>query len=139
MAALHTFCLTVMCWSASRFLVSVTEEEEKLTEKKFKRKKDPGFRNQVPEETSPYLLLGAQDQGLCAEQDQRPSGSTGTSFGNCQEMGSRMVRACHTTTASPKLSCRAPWKMGDAVVSRGNAGWTTSKDGHPSPCQNCLQ
>ena len=25
-------------------------------------KKDPGFRNQVHEETSPYLLLGAQDQ-----------------------------------------------------------------------------
>ena len=27
--------------------------------------------------------------------------------------------------------------MGDAVVSRGNAGWTTLKSGHPCPCQSC--
>ena len=39
-------------------------------------KKDPGFQNQVPEETSLYLLLGAQDQRLGAEQDQLPCGST---------------------------------------------------------------
>ena len=30
-------------------------------------KLDPGFRNQAHEETSPYLLLGAQDQRLSAE------------------------------------------------------------------------
>ena len=45
----------------------------------------------------------------------------------------------HATTASPKSSFRAPWRMCDAVVSRGNAGWTTSKSGHSCPCQNCLQ
>ena len=28
---------------------------------------------------------------------------------------------------------------GDAVVGSGNAGWTTSKGGHPCPCQNCSQ
>ena len=44
----------------------------------------------------------------------------------------------HATTASPKPSFRAPWRVGDAVVGRGNAGWTTSKSGHPCPCQNCL-
>ena len=33
----------------------------------------------------------------------------------------------HTTTASPKPSFRAPWSMGDTVVGRGNAGWTTQK------------
>ena len=27
----------------------------------------------------------------------------------------------------------------DAVVSRWNAGWTASKNGHPSSCQNCSQ
>ena len=44
----------------------------------------------------------------------------------------------HATTASPKSSFRAPWRVGaDAVVSRGKAGWTTSKSGHPCPCQNC--
>ena len=32
-------------------------------------KKDPGFRNQVHAETSPQLLLGAQDYQLGAEQD----------------------------------------------------------------------
>ena len=46
--------------------------------------------------TSPYLLLGAQDQRLGAEQDQLPSGSTGTSSGNCQETETCMVPACHT-------------------------------------------
>ena len=48
------------------------------------------------EESSPYLLLGAQDQRLGAEQDQLPCGSTGTSSGKCQEAETRMVRACHT-------------------------------------------
>ena len=43
------------------------------------------------------------------------------------------------TTASPKPSFSAPWRMDDAVVGRGNAGWTTSKSGHPCSCQNCSQ
>ena len=59
-------------------------------------KKDPDFRNQMPEETSPQLILGAQDQRLGAEQDQLLCGSTGTSSGNCQEMETCMVRACPT-------------------------------------------
>ena len=33
---------------------------------------DPDFQNQVHEETSPHLLLGAEDQRLGAEQDQLP-------------------------------------------------------------------
>ena len=32
---------------------------------------------------------------------------------------------------------KAPWRVGDAVVSRENAGWKTSKSGHPCPCQSC--
>ena len=39
----------------------------------------PVFRNQVLEKTSPYFLVGAQDQRLVAEQNQLPCGSTGTS------------------------------------------------------------
>ena len=42
----------------------------------------------------------------------------------------------HFTTASPNPSFRASWRMGDAMVGRGNAGWTASKSGHPCPCQN---
>ena len=42
----------------------------------------------------------------------------------------------HLTTASPKLFFRAPWRVGDAMVGRGNAGWTTSKSGHPAACQS---
>ena len=34
---------------------------------------------------------------------------------------------------------RAPWSVGYAVVSRGNAGWTTPRSGHPCPCQNSQQ
>ena len=45
----------------------------------------------------------------------------------------------HGTTASPKPSFRTPWRMDDAVVGRGNAGWTTSKSGHPCSCQSCTQ
>ena len=50
--------------------------------------------------------------------------------------GSSMSNA---TTASPKSSFRAPWRVGDAVVGTGNAGWTMSSSGHPCPYQNCSQ
>ena len=45
----------------------------------------------------------------------------------------------HATTASPKSSFWTLWRVGDAVVGRRNAGWTTSKSGHPWPCENCWQ
>ena len=45
----------------------------------------------------------------------------------------------HVTTASPKPSFKAPWRVGDAVVSRWNLGWTASKCGHPCTCQNWSQ
>ena len=65
-------------------------------------KKDPGFRNQVPEETSPHLLLGVQSQRLGAELDQHPCGSIGTSSDNCQETETCLVRACHTPRQPPQ-------------------------------------
>ena len=37
----------------------------------------------------------------------------------------------HATTASPKPFFRTPWKVGDAVVGRGNAGWTKLKNNIP--------
>ena len=43
----------------------------------------------------------------------------------------------HATTASPKPSFKAIWRVGGAVVSRQNARRTTSKSGHPCQCQNC--
>ena len=45
----------------------------------------------------------------------------------------------HATTASPKPSFRAPWRVNKAMVGRGNAGGTTSNSGHPFLCQNCSQ
>ena len=102
-------------------------------------KKDPGFRNQVHEKTSPYLLLGVQDQRLSAEQDQLPSGSTGTSSGKCQETEMHGSDMSHATTASPKPSFRAPWRAGDVVAGRGDDGWTTLKSWHLCPCQNYSQ
>ena len=56
-------------------------------------KNHPGFGKQVREETSPYPLLGAQDQRLSAGQSQLPCGSTGTSSGNCQETGTCRCQA----------------------------------------------
>ena len=43
----------------------------------------------------------------------------------------------HAMTASPNPSFRTPQRIGNAMVGRGNAGWTTSKSGHP--CQNCSE
>ena len=40
------------------------------------------------------------------------------------------------STAFPKRPFRVHWRVGDAMVSRGNAGWTASKSGHPYLCQN---
>ena len=40
----------------------------------------------------------------------------------------------HATTVSPKLSFRAPRRVGDAVLGRGNAGRTASKIEHSCPC-----
>ena len=45
----------------------------------------------------------------------------------------------HAITSSLQPSFKAPLRVGDAVVSGGNAGWTASKSGHPCPCQNCSQ
>ena len=43
----------------------------------------------------------------------------------------------NSTTASPKPFFRVPWRVDDTVVGGENAGWTTSKSGHPYLCQNC--
>ena len=77
-------------------------------------KKDPGLQNQMSEETSLCLLLRAQDQQLGAEQDQLPCGSTWTSCGNCQEMETFMVRACHM-----------PWRPLQKHPSWHLRGWPT--------------
>ena len=44
----------------------------------------------------------------------------------------------HATKASPKLSLRAPWRVGNTVASGENAGWT-SKSAYSCPCQSCSQ
>ena len=75
---------------------------------------------------------------LGAEQNQLSFGSTGTSSGSCQETETCIgLDMSDAMTASPKLFFKAPWRVGDAMVGRGNAGWTTSKSGHPCPCQTC--
>ena len=38
-----------------------------------------------------------------------------------------------------KTSFMALWNVGGAVVGRENAGWTTTKSGHPCPCWSCSQ
>ena len=42
-------------------------------------------------------------------------------------------------TRHDSLSKTIPRGTLDAVVGRGSAGWTTSKNGQLSPCQNCSQ
>ena len=45
----------------------------------------------------------------------------------------------YATTASPKPFLRASWRVGDAMVTRGNARWTVSESGHLCTCQSCSQ
>ena len=45
----------------------------------------------------------------------------------------------HTMTAFPKPSFRTPWRVGDGVIGKGNAGWTTTKSRYICPRQNCSQ
>ena len=88
---------------------------------------------------------GGGTGGYCDSGTPVGSGRSGRSrptksilFCDSQETETSMVPR-HATTASPKPSFRAPWRLGDAVVGRGNAGWTTSKSEHFCPCQNCSQ
>ena len=63
--------------------------------------RDPGFWCQVPEETSPHLLLRISTGGK--NQDEPPSGRTGISYGNCQETDTRTVLAWSTRNLTDKL------------------------------------
>ena len=38
-----------------------------------------------------------------------------------------------------KTILQSTLEVGHTMVGRGNAGWTTSRRGHPCPCQNCSQ
>ena len=102
-------------------------------------KKDPGFWNKVPEETSPHLLLGAQDQPLGVKQDQLPCGSTWISSCNCQEMATCMVWHVTRHDSLSKTIFQGTLEGGRCCGLRGNTGWTASKSGHPCPCQYCSQ
>ena len=64
--------------------------------------KDPGFWDQVPEETSPHLLLGALDQWLGAEQGQPPLDHR-NHFWQLSREGNLhgLIMSC-TMTASPR-------------------------------------
>ena len=60
----------------------------------------------MPKETSPHLLLGAQDQRLGAEQDHLHGWSTG----NSHDSG-----ILHDTTASPKTILQGTLECGRVV------------------------
>ena len=74
------------------------------------------------------------DQRLGAEQNQ-PHRNL---FWHCPETETNLHGSGKSlaTTASPKPPFRAPKRVGDAVVGRGNAEWTTWKSGRP--CRELL-
>ena len=74
--------------------------------------------------------ISYQDQRLDAKGDVLPCRSTDTFL----ETVKRRKLAWFGHVTRHEL-----WRVGDAVVSRGNARWTTSKNGHPCPCQNSSQ
>ena len=85
------------------------------------KSKTLGFRNQVHEETSPYFLLGAQDQRLCAEQDQLPCGSTEPLLATVERGKLAWFGHVKRHETLSKTILKAPWKVGDAEVGGGNA------------------
>ena len=102
--------------------------------------KDQGSQNQVPEETSPHLPLGAQDQLQGCEAGSTSLWVQRNLFWQLSREGNMHGSGMsHASTASPSLSFRAPWRVDDAVAGRGNAGWTTPTSGHPRPYKNCSQ
>ena len=52
-------------------LVTSIAVKQDLLNLKKRKEKEPGFSNQMPEESSPHLRLGTKDQWLGAEQDQQ--------------------------------------------------------------------
>ena len=64
-------------------------------------RENPGIRDQVPEETSPYLVQRAQDQWLCTELGQEPRGSSRTSPGNRQATEAGVVWPRHEAALHP--------------------------------------
>ena len=71
----------------------------------------------------------------------KTNGWVGSMIGKCfwqlsRDGNSHGSGMSHATTASLRPFFRAPLKMGDAMAGKGNAGWTTSKSGHPCLSQN---
>ena len=80
---------------------------------------DTGFRNQVYEEPSSYLLLRAQDQRLLRSKINFLVGPQEPLLATVK--GRKLAWFRHATRhdSSPKPSFRAvPWRLGDAVVDR---------------------
>ena len=90
----------------------------------------------MPEDTSPHLLLGEQDQPLSAKQYQLLCEPSGTSSCDCKETEKRRVGASHAPR-QPLQNVRAPLRAGGGVIDRGNARWTTSKSGHSFNATTC--
>ena len=87
------------------------------------------FGSKVPEEF--LRITWSTNQRLGVEQDQLSRKVHRNLFWQLARDGnSRGSGMSRSTTASPKPSFRVPWRAGDAVVGRGNAGQATSKSGY---------
>ena len=88
-------------------------------------KKDPGFQNQMPEETFRYFLLGAQDQRLmCAEQISLLVGPHEPLLATVKRQ--KLAWFGHVTRhdSFSKTVLQAPLRVCDIRwLGRGNAGW----------------
>ena len=104
------------------------------------KKKDPGLRNQVYEQNFSVSLTWSTIQTIRCEARSTSLWVHRNLFWQLSRDGNLHGSGMsHATTTSPKPSFRAPWSVGDAVASTGNAGWTTSKSEHLCPWQNCSQ
>ena len=90
---------------------------------------------------TPILLYGCETWTLLAGSEKKEKRSRLSKPSARGNLSTQLAWFGHITrpAASPNPSFRVPWRVGNAVVGRGNAGWTTSKGGHPCPCQNCSQ
>ena len=111
----------------------------RLCKKQNKKRKEPDFGNQVPEESSPHLQLGAKTNDWVQK---KVNFFVGPQESLLAAVKRRKIAWFGHVTRNGSLSetiFQGTWRVGDAVVGRENAGWATSKSGHPSPYLNCSQ
>ena len=104
-----------------------------------KKKKDPGFRNQVHKKHLRVSYLEHKTNDWVRSKINFFWGPQEPLLATVERLKLALFGHVTRHDSLSKTVLQGPSRVGDAVVGRGNARWTSSKSGHPCPCQNCSQ